>query len=221
MIEPLAFLLADGNLPFTISLAVMFLIATIEGVGMFIGWQASAALEMVLPDLDVDVEAPDFQGGALSRLLGWLRVGKVPVLMLLVVFLTAFGLIGLAVQAAADDLLGSPLPAALASVPAFLAALPVVRVLGSALHRVIPKDETSAVSADSLIGKVARITLGNATQGSPAQAKLTDGFGTTHYVMVEPDLPEESFAQGDAVVLVSRAGVRYRAIRNTSAALTD
>jgi hypothetical protein len=32
--------------------------------------------------------------------------------------------------------------------------------------------------------------------------------------MVEPDLAEESFAEGSAIVLVSKTGARFKCIRN-------
>lgn len=221
MTESIAFLLADQNLPFTVALAVMLLIAALEGVGLVLGWQLSTTLESLLPDFNVDLDSPDIQGGALSRLLGWLRIGKVPVLMLLIIFLTAFGLIGLLLQSITHDLFGFLWPALPATVPAFLAALPVMRLLAKGLEKIMPRVETSAVSSDSFIGKIAYITLGTANQGQPAQAKLTDSFGATHYIMVEPDITGESFTTGTAVILVSRTGFRFRAIRNTNAALTD
>jgi hypothetical protein len=38
--------------------------------------------------------------------------------------------------------------------------------------------------------------------------------GRTHYVLVEPDLPNERFEEGDAVLLVKKNGARYAGIRN-------
>jgi len=158
---------------------------------------------------------------ALSRLLGWLCVGKVPVLILLVAFLTMFGIAGLVVQSLALGVTGAMLPASLAFIPALVVAVPSVRVIGAILARVIPKDETSAVSADSFIGRIATITIGTARHGQPAEAKLTDAHGQSHYVMVEPDEAAEVFEQGARVLLIEQVETRFRAIRNTSAALVD
>jgi hypothetical protein len=85
----------------------------------------------------------------------------------------------------------------------------------------MPKDETDAVSEQSFIGRVAVITLGNASHGSPAEAKLKDQHGQMHYVMVEPDLPNEAFSQGTAVILVRQKGAHFTAINNTSNVLID
>jgi hypothetical protein len=100
-------------------------------------------------------------------------------------------------------------------------ALPPVRWFGGLLARLLPRDETTAVSREALIGRVATIVLGEASINSPAQARLKDQHGQTHYVMVAPDSADERFRSGDAVLLVSRDGATYRAIRNTNASLDN
>ena len=105
--------------------------------------------------------------------------------------------------------------------PAVIVAVPSVRVIGTGLAKLIPKDETTAVSTDSFVGRVATITLGTARKGEPAQAKLTDRHGQTHYVMVEPDSEDTVFEAGDSVLLIEQAGPRFVAVANTNAALTD
>jgi hypothetical protein len=47
-----------------------------------------------------------------------------------------------------------------------------------------------------------------------AQAKVRDMHGRAHYVMVEPDLPHESFEEGAAVLLVKKNGAKYHGIKN-------
>ncbi len=158
---------------------------------------------------------------ALSRVLGWLCVGRVPVLVLVVVFLTVFGLDGLLIQGLLQGLTTFLLPAWIAWVPALALALPMTSRIGRGIARIIPKDETSAVSRESLIGRLATVTLGEARQGAPAQARVRDENGKSHYVMVEPDDPERAFRAGEPVLLVTRHGAVFRAIENTSAALVD
>lgn len=218
----LEFLAAESNLPFSVSLLVMLIIAVLEGVTTLLGAGLSDLLETVVPGIEVDIEGPELESpGSLSRLLGWLRIGQVPALMLLVIFLTAFGLIGLIMQSLLMNSTGNMLPAAIAWLPAMLAALPMVRVFGGGLAHVMPKDETDAVSEQSFIGRVAVITLGSARQGSPAEAKLKDQHGQVHYLMVVPDIADEIFPQGTAVILVRQQGAHFTAIRNTSDALVD
>ena len=158
---------------------------------------------------------------ALSRVLGWLCVGRVPVLVLLVVFLTTFGLAGLLVQGLLQGLTTLLLPAWIAWAPALAVALPTTSAIGRGIARIIPKDETSAVSRDSLVGRIATVTLGEARQGNPAQARVRDQHGKTHYVMVEPDGADAALQAGEPILLVSRRGAVFRAIENTSAALVD
>jgi hypothetical protein len=218
------FLLASQNMPFTVALAVMLIIAFLEGAGTLLGAGIFSFIDSLLPELDIDadMDSPDFESsGLFSKLLSWLRIGEVPVIMLLIIFLTAFGLIGLGLQSFAQKTLGSLLPGPFASIPAVLLGFPIVRLCGGILGKLMPKDETEAVAETSFIGRIAVITLGNASPGNPAEAKLRDKFGQTHYVMVEPDESDERFENGTQVVLVSQQGAIFKAVRNKSDALVD
>jgi Inner membrane protein YqiJ, OB-fold/Inner membrane protein YqiJ, N-terminal len=184
------FIAAPGNLPFAVALTVMLLIGIVEAIGL----GASAA------HVDIDADG----GGAL---LDWLGVGRVPLLMLLVVFLAAFGLLGLALQQAIG-----PLSVWIAAPIAAVAALPVTGIGARALARIMPQDETTAVSLDTLVGKRGTITVGTARSGSPAQARVRDIHGQSHYVMVEPHDPAHIIAEGEIVLLVRRDGHVFTAL---------
>jgi hypothetical protein len=215
---------ASENLPFTVALAVMFGIALLEGITTVFGAGISAVLDTLLPDMDIDVDLDGSEvraPNALSRLLGWFRVGRVPILMLLVIFLTAFGLLGLGIQSVTRGAIGAYAPGWLASIPAVVLATPMVRLFGGLLERFMPKDETEAVSMDSFVGRIALITLGDAEKGSPAQARLKDRFGQSHYIMVEPDTENVVFEQGEQVLLIQKASSVFLAIRNTNDVLID
>lgn len=220
----MSFFAASENFPFALAIAVMIGIALLEGITSAFGAGLSSLLDTLIPEFDVDIDTsgPEVQTPApLSRLLGWLRVGQVPILMLLVIFLSGFGLSGLFIQSIAHTSIGYLLPAWMASVPALIMAMPVVRLLGGLLERFMPRDETEAVSSDSFIGRIAIITLGNATKGHAAQAKVKDEHGYSHYVMVEPDTIEDNFSQGEEVLLVRKQGILFHAIKNTNAVLSE
>ena len=218
----LIFLSSGETLPFVVALTIMMIIALLEGVSTLLGAGFSSVLETLVPDMDLGLDAPDMESpSAFFKALGWLRVGQVPLLMLLVILLTAFGLIGLSLQAMAQAFTGSGLPLALAVLLSGLLSLPVVRVTAGLLNRVMPKDETEAVSAESFIGRTAVITLGSACKGKPAQAKLRDQHGLWHYILVEPDLEHEQFAQHQSVLVVRKSGAVYSAIANTHEALQE
>lgn len=212
----LALLFSDHALPFTISLALFLLIALVETVCLFFGVEISGWLGFD-SDLDVDFDAAtgiDFaHEGIFTHIYSWLRIRQVPLLILLIVFLASFGLIGIAVQYAALSLWGDMLHIVPASIIAFLLSLPVVRTLAGILNRVMPKDETAAVSLDSLIGRTATIPLGVAKSGYPAQAKVVDQFGNTHYIMLEPDNADESIQSGENALLVRRVSGKFFAIK--------
>jgi Protein of unknown function (DUF1449) len=142
--------------------------------------------------------------------------------MVCIVFLTVFGLIGLLAQHLLRAALGMALPGIVAVPIVAAACLPVVRACTGGLARVLPRDETSAVDASTFVGRTALITGGAARAGMPAQARLTDQFGTTHYVLVEPEDAEDTFPAGSLVLLLRQTGGgRFSVIANPNAALVD
>ncbi|HEV2080250.1 MAG TPA: YqiJ family protein [Allosphingosinicella sp.] len=183
------FILAPENLPFAVALALMLMIGVVEALGLGLG-----AVDL---DAGVDVNG-DFD------MLAWLGVGKVPLLILIVVLLGLFGLSGIILQQIAAAVAGGPLSAWLAAPAALIAALPLTGGAARALARVLPQDETTAVSLESLIGKRATVTVGTARRGSPAQARVRDVHGQSHYVMVEPSADHQSVSAGQTMLLVRR-----------------
>ena len=109
----LEFLLTDANLPFT--LALMLGIALLEGLGLLAGFDISRSLDDLLFDAEFEVDMGESEVPGGLAFLAWLRIGVVPMLVLLVVFLTAFGCTGLAVQSLALRALGQPVAPAWAS----------------------------------------------------------------------------------------------------------
>lgn len=215
------FLLHSANLPFAIALGVMIGIGLLEGISALLGAGLSSLLDSILPDFDfdADMEADADPGAigsasALSRIFGWLHVGRVPVLVLFVFFLCGFGTGGLVIQSVASGVLGVFLPGWLASLPAAFAALSGVRLFGRLFIRWFPGDETQAVSEDSFVGRIAVVTLGTARVGGPAQAKLRDEHGQIHYAMIEPEDAGVEFPTGAEVLLVARKAHVFLAVAN-------
>ena len=201
-------LFAPETAPFAVALGLTLAIALIELASVLIGISASEAIDSVLPDAD----GPDFELGPLSQFINWLSFGRLPALIVLILITTSFGLGGYVVQEAMRRVFGFALEPAVASVPAAIVALFATHHAGHALGRIMPREETDAVSTADFIGRVATVFRGTASSGKPAEAKLTDIHGKTHYVLVEPDDREQLFAQGSEVVLVRREGPVFRAI---------
>ena len=202
-------LFAAQTWPFTVATFLMLLIAVVEAAALVVGSSLSESLQSVLPDPWDDIHGP------FDKLLGWLHVGRVPVLILLVLFLAGFALTGFAMNLVAQRIFGFWITPLISTPVAFFATLPVVRVLGSALARVIPQDQTYAVSFDSLVGRVATIVTGTARRGYPAQARVPNEHGQNLYVMVEPEAADATFGSGERVLLTKLiSGSRFAAVVN-------
>lgn len=216
--------IASENMVFSVSLAVMILIAVLEGIATVLGAGASSGLDSMIHDLDLnidhDIPIHDFDS-SMSHFLGWLRIGQIPVLMLLIIALTSFGLLGLITQAVMKKTTGFYMQGWIAAIPVSVATLFMTRFCGGILHSIMPKDETTAISAESLVGRIAVITLGTARRGYPAEARTHDEHGQTHYFQVEPDCDDDTFSTGDEVLLISMKGHIYMAILNSNPYLTD
>lgn len=197
---------APQNLPFGIGFALIVAIALVEGLGMLVSMSPSNLLDDLLPEIDGD--------SGLDRVLGWLHIGKVPALVLLLLFLSGYTVFGYSLQLVANGLFGGYLPAAMAGLLAVPAGMATVRGLGALIAHIIPRDETSAVSEQSLVGRVGVVVGGIARSGMAAQARVKDSHGRTHYLMVEPDVSDEVFDEGTQVLIVRKAGAFYRCIAN-------
>ena len=193
-------LIDPHNLPFAVSLALMLLLALVQitGVAHVLGDHGHADAD---GDLDVD-----------AGLLSLMGIGRLPFLMWLMLFLTVFGLVGLAGQQLIASFIGGTLNPWLAAPLAALAASPLTGLITRPLAAIMPRDETTAVSIDTLVGREGEILVGVAASGSPARARVRDTHGLNHHVMVEPDNSDQSFAQGQRVLLVRREGDVFKAI---------
>ena len=65
----------------------------------------------------------------------------------------------------------------LAAVAVWFLSLPLVRLTAGGLYKIMPKDETTAVSQESLIGRIGTVVLGEARAGSAAQVRVKDVYG--------------------------------------------
>jgi membrane protein implicated in regulation of membrane protease activity len=200
------FLLAPQSLPFVAAVIVVLIIGIVEGIAAHFGFGISEWLNDF---------APEGIEGAADSWLGWLHIGKAPLLVMLVILLTAFALIGLTMNAITHGLLGFYLYPLLSVPLALVGAVPVARISGAAIARIVPKDETSAVTLDTLVGHVAVVMNGTARANYHAEAKVKNEQGQTFYVRVEPEGETDEFKSGESVLLVKHiSGSRFLAIAN-------
>jgi hypothetical protein len=177
----------------------------------------------MVPAIDMEgLDTPDISSSSgMTKFLAWLRFGKVPVLITLIIFLTTFGLLGLILQGMIARTFGAPLPGFIAVLPVFLVSLPILRVSHGVVAKLIPKDETYAVDEETFIGRIAVITAGTATTSRAAEARVQDEYGRDHYVMVKPDNDGDTFPRGATVLLVSKKAACFHAIDNPNPHLID
>lgn len=199
----------------------MLAIGVVEGASLLVGFSPSASIESALPDVDIpELDAPGLDApevghvevGPFSQILGWFSVGRVPILVLLVIALSSFAIAGYVVQWTAQGAVGAPLSAGLAALPATIAAAYSTRWLGRWLGRIFPRDHSEAASRTDLVGSYATIIRGTARQGMPAEAKTTDLRGRSHYILLEPGDPSQTYSAGDRVFIVGLDRNIYRAV---------
>lgn len=201
------FLFAPQTMPFAIALGVMLGLVLIEIVTLLLGATLGDGF-----DVDTDIDGP----------FDWLHFGSIPLLMLLILLSTGFGLTGYAAQYGAVQLTGSFMHVGIAAGVSTVGMALFTRFSGNLLKRWLLKEDTAALSNEALLGNLATITLGETRKGVPTQAKFKDQFGTTHHVMVEPLMDRSTYRHGDEVVLVEWAGHFYRVVgRDESIDLLD
>lgn len=160
-----------------------------------------------------DVEAMPAQSGGFVPALDAIGFGRMPTLIWLASLLMSFGVTGLALQSVATTLLGTPLGSAVSVIAAGAVALWFTGRFGSLFARLLPKTETQSVSTRHLSRRRGRVTQGTAARGRPAEVRVADRYGNTHYLRAEPMRDGEEIPQGaDVLVLRHRPTGGFRLI---------
>ncbi len=202
-------ILEPHNLPFAAAAILLVFIALAQIIGMGDFFDGAEA--------DIDLDAADGAdalsgGGFVEGMFSVMGLGRVPFLIWLTVLLFVFAGIGVAGQELIQSIFGEPIAPLWAGLAAASVALPVNGALVRPLGWLLPQDETSAVDIRSLVRRDATIQTGIARRGSPARAKVLDGHGHPHFVMVEPHDPDAELREGDTVLLVRREGETFFAV---------
>jgi membrane protein implicated in regulation of membrane protease activity len=170
------------------------IVGAIESLSMLIGMSLS---EMMGKAIGFD---HDSNSSFINALL-WLNVGGVPLLIFILLALGLFSIAGFLIQDVARLVL-APLPAAIAALAAAAVALPLLRASTREVARVIPQDESYAVSLSDLIGRVGQVVVGPLDQGLPGRVRVKDVHDNWHTVTASaaPDSPP--LQKGARVLLV-------------------
>ncbi len=188
------FLTHEANAPYFFALSFLVILFVFEVLGLLIGMSLSSTFDSLI-DFDGDTDL----GGHLS-LLG---LGKVPFIIWLTFFVGLFSMLGYTANAISNSIVGF-LPIWLSIAPvaivAFMINGPLCEVFAKAFHRF----ETTAVSTDTFSGRVAKVTIGNATFTKFAMGVVIDEHQTSHNIRVQSMDDGIVLNQSDHVILVEQ-----------------
>ena len=221
-------ILADpGFRPFLIAALILLGLVLVETLSMLAGTSASHSVDHML-GLDSHAVVPEHgldsghafhdadpthahgdahadRAGPLAEAFGWINVGRIPLLMLLMAGLASFSVAGILIEAMARGL-GVGLPVWLSAPVAVAVTLPAMRLVSRSVTWVIPKDQSFAIDSEDLIGRTGEVTLGPVRSGVVARIKVQDRYGNWHFPRVVPFEPSAEIAMGTQVLVVSRIG---------------
>jgi hypothetical protein len=197
-------LLAPDVRPFAVAAAIMVVLGGIDLLTTLIGFSISELLGK-----EVAVEADSHNG--LGGLLLWINAGRLPLLILIILAFGVFSIEGFLLQGIAHAI-GTALPVSIAALVAIAGSIPVIRTTSRGIARIIPRDETYAVSDADFVGKVAMVSVGPLDQGLPGRVRLKDVFGNWHTVSARASRDSPALAVGSSVLLVDRDAKSFIAI---------
>lgn len=191
LIPVLSILLSPDVSLYFILFSIMVVFVVFEAIAMMtLGVSSLDALGSIM---HFDITLPDFimpksSGAPFSFWLACVTVG--------------FAISGLCSNIITYTLFGHTLPL-LYSVPLSLITGILLGRLFLKIFRVIPLENSSAISSDELRGSMGALTFIRATADAPAEAKVVDKYGQAHYIRVRPVIGEPPLELTDRIFLVS------------------
>lgn len=204
----LEFFTSNANIIFNIAIAIVLILGLLECLGLLLGVSLSAFMDNLSPfDIELSSEinkSADISDTGVSQVFNWLSLDKLPLMIWLVVFLTSFAVLGYVLNFISYKMFGFSFPSYISVPIAIFMGLIATGRLGNSLSRLIPKNQSSAVSVSSFSGQIATIISGTARVGSPAEGRVVDEFNQKHYVLIEPMEPKCKFVAGERVLLIKK-----------------
>jgi membrane protein implicated in regulation of membrane protease activity len=205
-------LMSGSYQPFIVAGLVMTGLVAIETISLVAGFSLSHFIEQGFEsEAFGGYHANTGETGFIGGLMGWINAGRVPLLIVIITWLAAFAVAGFMLQTLAASLL-APLPVAVAGLIAFCLAAPATRFTTRLVSRIVPHDETYAVSDADLIGRVAEVTLGPLDQGPAGRVKVRDIHGNWHFPMARLADGHDPIPVGAQALLVDRSGTTFLVI---------
>lgn len=196
MIEFLKELSLWYNLIFTVPilLVLFYLILQIFGLALDFGGD----FDTDAGDADIDTDFSAFE-----RALGFINVGKVPLVIVISTFLLFWGVSGFMTNGIIRNALdGFPSPFIMASCGvALVVGIMATKFLSGLIARFFPSIETYSSNKESLLGLVARVVSGEVNTKF-GRAKVEDPYGNVLTVFCKIPEGKEVPKRGDEIVLV-------------------
>lgn len=211
MIEFLNYLIVSYNVWFTAPLAIVFLLALVRlatGAMDFGDVDTDVDMEADL-DMDADIDADadvdaDIDTGTQSPsfgdVFGFLNVGRVPLMIVLMSLFVTWGIFGLIANALLN-IPENPHRVWISCIIVLLCCFLGTRYISIALSRLLPESE-KAIRDIQLLGLRGRVISGQITTTfGTARVRVPDGPELTVSCRAEPD--EATPVKGDTVVLIN------------------
>jgi hypothetical protein len=199
-------IIQPGTEIFWEALLVVAGLGLIEVVSMLLGASASGLLDNGIGHHGLG----DHETGLLGSWMSWLNAGGVPILVLAVLLLSAFAVFGFSLQTLAVGIAG-PLPTLAAGPLALVLAVPVTRWLSRGIARIMPRDETNAISQAGFIGLVGMVTIGPLDQKQPGIVRVKDQHDNIHTLRAQAS-PGYLIETGSLVIIVDGSDGLFQAI---------
>lgn len=204
------FITHPSNLMFGLAFCLMFLFAILELILLLLSGGSQGLIDQLSPYPILATEPVKTTQGVFAQGVDWLYLGRIPLFVWLIIFLSTYALTGFILQSIFHYFTTDFFNGWVIALACLFLNIPFVRCSSMLIATILPKAETMAMYSEVLIGRTAVIILGEAKINSPAQAKVQDQFGQTHYVLVEPET-DEAFIQGQTVVLTQKTNIGFQA----------
>jgi len=194
-----------GMFLFTVSAFLLTFYVVIELVSlMLIGTGVGHLLDTVLPGHDADISHA--AEGALAKAFGWLYLGRVPLMIILMLFLGGFAASGFAVQGVAFSIFGGTLPWLLAYSIGVAGGLAVVRLCAPPVARLLAAANRPGTTPTDFVGAVGVVTVGTMTAELASTVRVRALSGEMHFLAAKALRSGDSLAEGRQVVLQKKDG---------------
>ena len=215
MIEFLNYLIVSYNVWFTAPLAIVFLLALLRlATGVMDFGDVDTDIDMdadadIGADVDIDADAdvdtdmdthPSSQGSPFGDMFGFLNVGRVPLMIVLMSLFVTWGIFGLIANALLN-IPENPHRVWISCVIALFCCFLGTRYISIALSKLFPESE-KAINDVQLLGLSGRVISGQVTTTfGTARVRVPDGPELTVSCRAKSD--DTTPIKGDTVILIN------------------